>query len=67
MDKSKVYMQILICSANNTSTMTFYVELVHARVNVASTGGRRGGGHRHKTGVQGHVIQYTQACDLCKQ
>ena len=66
MDKSKVYMQILICSAKQHQHHDLYVEFVHARGNVASTGGE-GGGHRRKTGVQGHVIQYTQACDLCKQ
>ena len=31
-----------------------YVALVHAP-----------GEHRHETEVQGHIIQYTQACDLC--
>ena len=34
MDKSKVYMKILICSTNNTSTMTF---MLHSYMHRGST------------------------------
>ena len=59
MDKGKIYMQILICSANNTSTLTFMLNSFMQELTSWAPGE-----HRHEIEVQGHIIQYTQACDL---